>query len=651
MTVSTDKTGKRKLDLNEEESEKKPKKKGPIRWGAIVPIFVILLGFFLYGKYAFDSHLRKAIIYGLEMANGAEVNLKTASLSFLKGKLTLSNLQVTDKENPTHNLVAVGKIDFNLNTYELLKAKFIVEKSEVTNIQWGNKRQNPGRIIKRPPPDPKEGPSTIDQIEDSTLKTMQQNFKGNALGDAANVLSGEKSTKDQLDEIKGELTTEKKIKELEAELKGKEEQYKNLVKSIKSQDDLKNIKTQVNGFKWDKKDPIGSLKKVNDLIKTTNSTVKKYKEDIKNVEKDIKLATNVGKNIDEWIEEDMKNLQSRAGIPELNPEELAFSLFGNYFGTKVASFRKYSEMAKEYMPPPKDERKQNTLIPKKRGEGRNFLFPKKGENPKFWIKDILVSSTAGKSEYGGDLSGHILNITSSQNLIGKPTTLDIKGNFPKQRIDGVQIRGILDHRTDDHKQEMEVSVASYPFPSKNLSKSKDLSLELESSPASLTFKATNQGEMANVGLVTNVAQPKFNVNAEKKLVKEIVQNSLDGMSNLNIRADARGPWKSLMWKFRSNLGDQLTQGFKKELDNRIKDAKKKLKEKLLAKIEPQKQAYLGKVKNLEKELKGELEKQKGQADREVKEMLDKLKGQQKNSVKQNTDKIKGKAKKLFKKLF
>ena len=644
MTVSTDKK-------KEEKPKKAPKKKGPIRWGAIGTIAIIVLAFFLYGKYAFDSHLRKAIIYGLEMANGAEVNLKKASLSFLNGKLTLNDLQVTDKDNPTHNLVAVGKIDFNLNTYELLKAKFIVEKSEVSNIQWANKRKKVGRIIKTPPPAPGEGPGTIAQLEDSTLKTMQQNFKGNALGDAANVLSGKKSTKDQLKEIKGELTTEKKIKELEAELKGKEEQYKNLLKSIKSQNDLKKIKTQVDGFKWNKKDPIGSIKKVNNLIKTTKSTVKKYKTEIKKVEKDIKLATNVSKNIDNWIEEDMKNLQSRAGIPELNPEELAFSLFGNYFGTKVASFRKYTEMAKEYMPPPKEERKKNTLIPRKRGEGKNFLFPKKGENPKFWIKDILVSSTAGKSEYGGDLSGHILNITSSQNIIGKPTTLDIKGNFPKQKINGVQIKGVLDHRTADQKQEVEVSVDQYPFPSKNLSKSKDLSLELESSPANLTFKATNKGEMANVGLVTNVSRPKFSVNAEKKLVKEIVQNSLDGMSNLNIRADARGTWKNLMWKFRSNLGDQLTRGFKKELDNRIKDAKKKLKEKLLAKIEPQKQAYLGKVKNLEKELKGELDKQKGQADKQVKEMLAKLKGQQKNSLKKNTKKLKGKAKKLFKKLF
>lgn len=644
MTASTD-------NQNEEPKKKKVKKQGPFRWGAIVPATVITLCLFLYGKYALDSHLRSAIIYGLEMVNGAEVNLKKASLSFLKGKLTLDDLQVTNKDEPTHNLVSVGKIDFNLNVYELLKAKFIVEKSEVTNIQWASKRKSPGRIIKSPPKDPKEGPSTLDQLEDSTLKTMQQNFKGNALGDAANILSGDMSAKDQLNDIKGELTTEKKIKELEEELKGKEEQYKKLIDSIKSQDDLKNIKGQVEAFKWNKSDPIGSIKKVNDLIKTTNSTVKRYKDDVKRIEKDIKLVKDVSENIDKWVEEDMSKLQSRAGLPELNPEELAFSLFGNYFGSKVATFRKYSEMAKEYMPPPKDERKQNTLVPTKRGEGRNYLFPKKGENPKFWIKDILVSSTAGKSEYGGDLSGHILNITSSQEIIGKPTTLEIKGNFPKQKIEGVQINGVLDHRQVTQKQEIKVDVSRYPFPSKNLSKSKDLSLELESSPANLSFKAEKEGDIARVGLVTNVTQPKFNVNAEKKLVKEIVQNSLDGMTNLNIRADARGTWENLVWKFRSNLGDQLTQGFKKELDNRIKDAKRKLKEKLLAKVEPRKQEYLNKVKNLEGQLKGQLESQKNKVDSEVKGMLDKLKGEQKNSVKKNTKKLKNDAKKLLKKLF
>ncbi len=653
MTASTDnpqeEKKKRKLVKtdNEDKPQKKVKKKGPIRWSAVIPIVVISAGLFAYGKYALDGHLRKAIIWGAESVHGAEVNLKSLKLSFLKGDLTLRGLQVTDKDDPTKNMVAIDNITFHLNTYELLKAKFIVETSEVTGIQWGNTRKKPGKIY---PAKNSAKNEALAKMEEATLKAAQENFQGNALGNVANVLAGN-SAKAEIKDIKSELKTEQKIKELEKELKDKEDFYKNKISDLKSLKEFNQIKDSVKSYKWNKKDPIGSLKKLNNLIKTTKATAKKYENDINAIKKDVKKIENVSNNVDKWIEEDMANLQSKVGLPELDPEKLAFSLFGSYFGSNVAKFRKYSEVAKEYMPPPKEQRKANTLVAPPRGEGKTYNFPIKGENPKVWIKKIKVSSQAGDSEYGGDIKGEITDITTSPQIINKPVGVKLAGNFPKQKLFDLSFDGILDHRSDVPTQDITLAIGRFPFKGRSLSKSDDLSLKLSPATGSLTFKGTKKGELADVALDARILNPSFEVGAKKKLVKEIVTNSLSNMQALTLEGNASGPWEKLKWKFNSNIGRQLADGFKKELGMRVAQAKADLKRKLMAKIEPQKEKYRQQVNKVKNELNQTLDQQKGKIKGELKNLLADLKGQQQDPIKKNTKKIEQKAKKLFKKLF
>ena len=637
------------------------KKKGPIRWGAVIPLSLIALSFFLYGKFLFDSHLKKIITFGLEGLNKAEVNLKSAQLSLFKGTLALRGLEITNRKKPTHNLLAIGKMSFSLNTKELLKAKILVEKSEVLDIQWNSLRKKPGKLFNSS----KEN-KVLSKSKKVILNTAGKEFQGNVLGDAANIIAGETSTKSKVKEIKETLVTEQKIEELENKLKEDEKRYKNLLTNLKSEEDLAKIKKEVESFKWSKKNPLASLKKVKSLINLTNSKIKYYRSEYQKIEKDARFVSDLSKNIEGWIEEDMERLQKRSGIPKLNSNDLAYSLFSGFFGSKVQTFTKYSKVAKEYMPPPKSEREKRNIEtqikPKERHIGKNFLFPKKGENPKYWIKEVLLSSQSGSSEFGGNLKGSIKNISSSQSIIDRPTTIHIQGEFPKQKIRGVNIVGTLDHRTSNSKQDFRLKVKEYPFPSKKLSGSKDLALTLNKSPASLSFRASNtknneEKESTNIQLLTAVSKPKFTVEAKKKVVKEIVENSLSGMKNLNISAQAYGGIDSLKWKFKSNIGDQLSKGFKAAIQQKVENAKKELKRKILEKIEPKKQGYLNDINKIKNDFKTQVSKEKGQVTSQFKSILSKLSGLQKKSIKNNpkikkkTKELKGKAKKLLKKFF
>ena len=647
MTTSTDKTQESEI---KKKPEKKPKKKkGPLRIEAIIPLGVIILLLGLYGKFALDSHLRSLTVWSIEQAHGAEVNLKSLKLSILSGSLALAGLEVTDKKEPSKNIIAIESFSFDLNTTELLKAKFIVENSSIEGISWGTPRKSAGRVFKGN----ERKSEQLEKLEASTIKTAQEQFKGNALGNVANVLGGTKE-RDEIKAIKSELITEKKIKELEAEFKTKEDSYKRRLKELKDQSALKEVKSEIKAYKWDKRNPIKSISKLNKLIKKANGTYKQYTSDIKAIRNDLKTVKNVSKNVDKWIEQDMKNLQSKVGIPELDPEALAFSMFGNYFGTNVAQYRKYSEIAKEYMPPPKDQRTpKDQLTPPARGKGRTINFPKLGENPKYWIKKIDVSSQAGKSEYGGNLEGQITDITSSPKLIDKPVEIKIKGAFPKQKLFGLSLDAVLDHRKEVATQTLAMAIDQLPFEGKTLSKSSNLGLKLMPAPAKVKLNASMQGEQAQVILNAAINRPKFDLKADKKLIQESLGNILAGLNVLTLRAKATGKWEDLKWNMRSNLGGEISKGLKAELGRRVADAKKKLRSKIDQKIGPQKKKLDDLVNNFKKDIDSKLDAEKSKAGRELKNLTADLKKKQGSSLENKAKKLfKSKdAKKLLKKLF
>lgn len=76
--------------------EKKVKKKGPIRFEAIIPVTIISLLSFVYFSFYFDLHLKNLFEYIGTQANGAEVNVGSVNTSFIKGSFSLNKLEVTD---------------------------------------------------------------------------------------------------------------------------------------------------------------------------------------------------------------------------------------------------------------------------------------------------------------------------------------------------------------------------------------------------------------------------------------------------------------------------------------------------------------------------------------------------------------------------
>ena len=95
MTTSTDKTP----------APKKPQ--GPIRWNAIIPFTILLIGAALYGKFFFDAHLKSALEWGGTTTHKADDNYQYHSARVPRDSSHLMTLTVFKEDRTLDNIYSV----------------------------------------------------------------------------------------------------------------------------------------------------------------------------------------------------------------------------------------------------------------------------------------------------------------------------------------------------------------------------------------------------------------------------------------------------------------------------------------------------------------------------------------------------------------
>ncbi|MHC4884653.1 MAG: hypothetical protein ACYTGH_06160 [Planctomycetota bacterium] len=149
--------GKKKEE--EKEKEKAPQGlilKGRLIAGAAALVLVCLISY-LY----LDALARRGVVAGIESMTGAEVNLDSAGLSLLSGRLTLEGLQVTDPALPTHNQVQAETLTADIDVGALLTRRFVADEITGVGVKNGAKRNAPGEVYVPVPT--KEVPSELDK--------------------------------------------------------------------------------------------------------------------------------------------------------------------------------------------------------------------------------------------------------------------------------------------------------------------------------------------------------------------------------------------------------------------------------------------------------------------------------------------------------
>ncbi len=443
-------------------NDKTQKKVGMIRKGAVLPFLIIVTLIVGFNILFLDSSIRKGAEYFGGQLNGAEVNIAEVRTSFKNLSLVIRGVSFTNVNNPENNLFEIGEMKFQLMWDALLRAKFVIDESSITDIKVNTVRKKAGVIYPKPLEDSKVKTATKE-----TLANAKEEFKGNVFGDVSALLGGD-SGKDVLKNIEGELKSKQFYENLEKQVDQKETELKQMLADLPKGEQIDQFDDRFKKINWDdlkdlKKAP-GVLKEASALRKDVSETIKKYDQAKDKVEGEIKFLKDSTKQAQNIIDEDVKRLESKMSLPNLDSESIARVLFGAELVDSLAKYSDYFEKAKEYMPPKKD--KAATSVKPIRGSGRNYQFGTPKSYPLFWLKLSNISSSNSQ----GTVSGKIENFTTNQRIVGKPSTVKLNADFPSQQLRGLEGNIIFDHRNGVNDK-IAFSINAFPVPSKTLSKS------------------------------------------------------------------------------------------------------------------------------------------------------------------------------------
>jgi uncharacterized protein (TIGR03545 family) len=549
---------------------KKIKKKGPIRFEAIIPVLILSSVTFGYFSYYFDHHLKSVFEYVGTLANGAEVNVDSVKTSFIRGSFDLNKLQITDKERPTHNSLEIENVHFKYLWDALLRMKFVVEDASINNIQIAKPRSKPGKVL---PPEPAK-PSKINELQLEVISQIKNKYGKNVLGDLAVLLEGG-DYQGQLEKIREELKSEARIKSMLADVNAKKEIWDGKIKKLSDTSKIKSIESEIQVISKQKNilEQAKGVQKLTDLLKDVNKQYQEIQTASKELQTEINDVAKYPKEIETLVKEDIESLKNRFAIPKVDFKDMAMHLFAGEFAEHIAKARKYKALADQYIP---EKKEKDEVIPHKRAEGKNFQFPITKGYPLFWLKRAAISSKGTKESYSGNVSGELTDVTTSPKSVGRPIVLDIKGNFPTAKVMGVEAMIKIDFTKEIGEQSALLKVASFDVPEKMFVSDEKMKFGFKNAVGSTTFRASLKQEQLSMSWESLLDRPKFVVESKTKLAEEMISNILNGISSININGSASGTFKNLEMNISSNLGDELGNGFNREIGNKVAEAQNKI---------------------------------------------------------------------------
>jgi len=625
--------------------QKPPKKQGPIRFEAIIPLVIVAGLVLLYFSLFFDTHLRRGLEYAGTKVNGAEVNIGMLDTSVWNASLVINRIELTNPELPDRNRLQIGAVNFRMIWDALLRGKVVIDEASILDVQIDTPRKKPGYVL---PPEPaKEGEGFSDKL----LAQVKEEFSGNVLGDLAAIAAGA-DPGDQLASMGVDLKSSEYIADWQKTLDEKNQQWQLRLAALPKGEDFSSLQKRLGGVKLeDIKDVTqiqASLKELESIRNDFDTKAKSVSETSSALTRDLGNLQGSVTGLDKIVKEDIRSLQVRMHLPSLDTATLSRALFGMDVLGKMQQARGYMDQARSYMPQKTSKKQDVVLKARERSKGKDYVFGQPNSYPRFWLRKAMISSRLS----GGvsDLAGEIANVTSNPAMVGYPMVATIKGNFPQQGITGINAELVVDHTSLSPVERLKMEVGQYAVAGRSLVNSPNVTLGFSKAEGSVKLVAELRDDNVDVRLDNRFKNVVIETSAKSDLVREMINASLVGLNTVILDAHVTGTWSKLDWRLTTNIASALESGMRRYLQAKMEAAMVRVETMVNEKIADQRKRLSIRQSEIEFSLKSALVERQAQVDK-VRAELDaarkKLDERQKALVGEQQQRFKQESNKLF----
>jgi uncharacterized protein (TIGR03545 family) len=533
--------------------------KNYVRFSGVISFFAVMfLIFFLL--YLFAETLVKSSIeqVGGTMA-GAEVNIASVNLDYSPLRLTINNLEVTDAEQPSHNLFSIKQSKAGIDLWQFLLGKTIIEQLDVVKLELMTKRSHVGEVYSQNQTDEQQ-PLTVKSL----LPAMDLQLPDiKSILDDSNLLTVKAA--DQLqtsyDEEKLKLNALKEKLPNKAKLAAYQLKIKNISKmKVKNLADFNKVKTEFNNIKKDFNADQETVKAAKTQFFTSKERLAKHVIALRN-------APN----------QDWQAIESKYKLETVNTEDFAHILFGEQARGYYQKAEKLYQRIAPFL------NSDNNVNEDKPGhlsaKGRFIHFDENSPLPEFLVKKAKLSMVLPQ----GNFEITAKELTHQHWYRNNPSTVHISSTNLTNGGDASMYGQFELPKKGDLSGEGQWLIKQFTLQSMPLTDVKSLSLTLVegklSGSGDFTVNQDNDIGSNNVGL-TNIesknhfvlTKASYQGEADDKFAG-ILLDSFKSLDELTLDLNVVGGVEQPKWNISSSLDKVVKGAFKKQIANKLTEFK------------------------------------------------------------------------------
>ncbi len=494
-----------------------------IRWQGVAFSAIFIATLTLLSWLFLDPIIRYLATSSLQEVTGAEVNIGSVEHQFSPLQLTINNVQITDANAPTHNLVAFDKSTMGIEWLPALTGKLHITDLTIEALTANQLRDTPGQVFVTP------------------------ETQANTDSEVAPWLNPEEIDVDSII-AKAPLKTPKAIAEFKALQKKHTTALKTQQDNLPSQQDIDLLKQKFDALKAQKIKTPQDLTAAKQQFDTLKDALRQHQTAIKSFNNAAKLAKAELSPALKALKDAPNDDYTLVNGLVSGDTDTIINVSQQVFGDSAKQWAEPVLLAIKKLAPLMDSAKQQEQQ-QAITNGRFISFTE--QQPTLLIKQAKVDIRWQQEKLQSDWQ----DITYQHELLGRPTRFSLNSeNSNKWTLLSLsgELSLLAEGLIGDQAwkiQDLNVAELSQPESDSGFS----LSQGLLSGGGQLALK----GEILDGSATWLVNQLTINSDNDSKVVQAII-NSLNSGKGITLNNIISGPWDAPEFSIKSDLDRQLS---------------------------------------------------------------------------------------------
>ncbi len=384
-----------------------------MRWGYLIPRFIIVGIIWAFMVFGFDPLLHYSATETLQSITGAKADIEKLTTGFFPPQASVRRVALASADKPGTNLLEFDEMKLSLAGAPLLRRSYVVDEAKVTGVRFGTSRTDNGQL-ERAPEDESNEP-TIPPWLSEKVKDMGDEWLENFTAQAkAQIDPNRLETYRVGNEVYAKWDT--RFKEINIQIKTAQAQLKLLEQQVK---DAKSGET------------IDQIQKYIQVATQADLMIRESRDLANQFKTSVPLEVrNDFVRLDQAQKNDRENVADTIRMLKPDSRRISESLIGEEMYLQLQQMLTWVEFLRssldEVKGPPEPERIR----------GRDFEFAILNPTPKMLCRKMFIDGELMLSHVPTPFRAVLTDVTSDPKLHGRPALLQVStaGEMPVQLV-------------------------------------------------------------------------------------------------------------------------------------------------------------------------------------------------------------------------